>query len=58
MEKYELTWVNTGKPERELWLWLGVRKVCSIPADADMKLLENLVELANENIEGNILHEL
>lgn len=50
MDKYELTWVNTGKPERELELWLGVRKVCSIPADADMKLLENLIELANGRI--------
>ena len=50
MDKHELTWVKTEKPERELELWRGVRKVCSIPADADMKLLENLVELANEQI--------
>ena len=47
MAEYQLAWVNTGKPERELALEYGLKRVCIIPAGTDTSVLEKLVESAN-----------
>ena len=50
MAEYQLAWVNTGKPERELALEYGFCRICIFPPGTDHRVLEKMVELANKAI--------